>query len=104
MASPEELNNLLRDHPIFSPPKDTPLQKHENLELSTLTLTKFVDTPGAASARRQTMVLKDADLIVAAGSEVRMSTIGDSKLSQSVRKSYKVRWLRRAKHGSADTC
>ena len=37
------------------------------------------------------MILKDADLIVAADKEIRMSSFGDIKLSRSTRKSYKVR-------------
>lgn len=36
------------------------------------------------------MLLKDTDLIVASGKELRISAFGDLKLSQSVRKTYKV--------------
>ncbi|PPQ66758.1 hypothetical protein CVT24_008715 [Panaeolus cyanescens] len=94
----DEWTASLRDHPIFSLPESLgsstrgPLNP---LELSTNTLPKFiekdpnVDSP-IPSGRRQTMVLKDADLIVAAGKEIRMSPFGDLKLSQSARKSYKT--------------
>lgn len=49
------------------------------------------DTGSSPFGRRQTMILKDADLIVAADKEIRMSSFGDIKLSRSTRKSYKVR-------------
>ncbi|KAF9535116.1 hypothetical protein CPB83DRAFT_781213 [Crepidotus variabilis] len=99
MSSTNEWSSLLRDHPIFSLPKsfDGPQSnsKRDLLELSTNTLTKFThvdpkeDAP-TPSGRRQVMILKDADLIVAAGKEVRISSVGDLKLSQSIRKSYKT--------------
>jgi nucleoporin NUP82 len=92
MAEAEDWSKILQDHPIFSPP-------HQNrpnlLELSTLSLrdSENVDSSDAGSStfgRRQTMILKDSDLIVAAGQEIRMSSFGDIKLSTSTRKSYKV--------------
>jgi len=42
------------------------------------------------SGRRQTMVLKDADLIVAVGTELRVTSLGDAKLGRGKLKSYKV--------------
>jgi len=36
------------------------------------------------------MILRDADMILAAGSEIRMTSLGDPKLAQSIKKSYKV--------------
>ncbi len=98
MSATDEWSDILRDHPIFSLPKsfDGPLSNSRDLlELSTTTLSKFAnvdpqDDELTPSGRRQVMILKDADLIIAAGKEVRISSVGDLKLSQSVRKSYKV--------------
>lgn len=93
MSDTDEWTKLLHDHPIFSPPKE--IDPLNPLELSTKTLPNFTtpdpqrDVP-TPSGRRQVMILKDADIIVAAGKEVRMSSFGDLKLSGSMRKSYKV--------------
>ncbi|KAJ3517544.1 hypothetical protein NLJ89_g434 [Agrocybe chaxingu] len=93
----DDWTNLLRDHPIFSLPKsfhDQSASSFNVLELSINTLQRFTEldpedglTP---SGRRQTMVLKDSDVIVAAGKEIRMASFGDVKLSGSARKSYKI--------------
>ena len=90
----DDWSSLLKDHPIFSLPTDTsPIQQ---LELSTNSLPDFTrlephnDSP-SPSGKRQTMVLKDADLIVAVGEEVRVTSLGDSKLGRGKSKSYKVR-------------
>jgi len=98
MSTTDEWSNLLRDHPIFSLPKAFDVAQSTSralLELSTNTLQRYTnvdpheDAP-TPSGRRQTMILKDAEVIVAAGKEIRMSSVGDMKLSQSIRKSYKV--------------
>ncbi|KAG5643781.1 hypothetical protein DXG03_009660 [Asterophora parasitica] len=86
----------LAGHPIFSPAKaaGSSLERAEaSLELSSNTLPKFTqldpeDGP-APSGRRRVMVLKEADLIVAVGREVRMTSLGDAKLSRSTRQTYK---------------
>jgi nucleoporin NUP82 len=101
MAATDEWTNVLRDHPIFSLPNSLngPLSSSlDFLELSTTTLPKFnnvnpEDDAVTPSGRRQVMILKDADLILAAGKEIRISCVGDLKLTHSVRKSYKVRGL-----------
>lgn len=97
MADTDEWARLLHEHPIFSLPKshNGPLGVSRNvLELSTNTLPNFTNVGSEAnltpSGRRQIMILRDADLIVAAGKEIRMSSFGDLKLSRSLRKSYKV--------------
>lgn len=98
MNSDNEWNEILKGHPIFSLPKsfrDPITETDTSLELSTNTLPRFVkadplDDGPTPSGRRQTMVLKDADLIVAAGKEIRMTSLGDTKLGQSTRKTYKV--------------
>jgi len=88
----------LDDHPIFTLPKsahwvaDYPETSLE-LSMNTLENYRIVDpredgpTP---SGRRQIMILKNEDLIVAAGHELRITSLGDSKLGRSSKKSYKV--------------
>ncbi|PBL02649.1 hypothetical protein ARMGADRAFT_1050264 [Armillaria gallica] len=88
----------LNSHPIFSLPKEFsgPLaQPESSLELSTTTLPKFRnDSPTqdgpTPSGRRQIMVLRDSDVIVAAGKEIRMTHLGDGKFSHSSEKQYKT--------------
>ncbi|KAF9055104.1 hypothetical protein BDZ89DRAFT_1055715 [Hymenopellis radicata] len=88
----------LDTHPIFSLPKTAtgPLNDARNwLELSTSTLPNFThvsqtDDGPAPSGRRQVMVLRDSDLIVAAGKELRITHLGDTKISQSTQKQYKT--------------
>lgn len=90
--------SLLSDHPIFSPPKNIIQSKTRTgnaLELSTSTLSDFInvnprDDLPTPSGRRQVMVLKNEDLIVAAGNELRMASLGDYKMGRSIKKSYKV--------------
>jgi nucleoporin NUP82 len=98
MASNEEdWGSVLSDHPIFSLQKTFTDAEGQNsqssLELSTSTLSKFTqeEEGPAPSGRRQVMVLKDADLILAAGKEIRIASLGDSRLSRGQKKSYKVR-------------
>lgn len=98
MNPDNEWNEILKGHPIFSLPKSykgPTAEAETSLELSTNTLPRFVkvdplDDGPTPSGRRQTMVLKDADLIVAAGREIRMTSLSDTKLGQSARKTYKV--------------
>ncbi|KAJ3550617.1 hypothetical protein NMY22_g347 [Coprinellus aureogranulatus] len=97
MDGDDDWNRLLKDHPIFSPKRKLPdfTQDSLTLELSSNTLPKFLqadprhDDP-TPSGRRQTMVLKDADLVVAVGKELRIASLGDIKLGRSARKSYKA--------------
>ncbi|RDB22839.1 Nucleoporin nup82 [Hypsizygus marmoreus] len=94
----DDWTKLLHGHPIFSLPKSFsgPLAKAESsLELSSNTLPSFTqldpaDDGPTPSGRRQVMVLKDADLIVAAGREIRMTSLGDAKLGRSTRQTYKT--------------
>ncbi|TFY82602.1 hypothetical protein EWM64_g1412 [Hericium alpestre] len=97
MDSEGDWSTILNDHPIFSRSAgaSTSIQDQASLELSTNTLRSFTDVnpedeSPAPSGRRQTMVVKDAELIVAVGKEIRVTGLGDTKLSQSSRKSYKV--------------
>ncbi|KAJ7742412.1 hypothetical protein DFH07DRAFT_980036 [Mycena maculata] len=74
--SAEDWATLLATHPIFTP-KTTQTPHELNAETS-------ANSPG----RRQMMVLKDADLVVAAGTEIRMASLGAAK--PAVTKGYKT--------------
>jgi nucleoporin NUP82 len=76
----DDWSSLLKGHPIFSSSPDTRQSQH--LELDN-------DSP-SPFGRRQVMVLKDADLIVAVGKELRVTSLGDAKLGKGKSKSYKV--------------
>ncbi|KAH7916326.1 hypothetical protein BJ138DRAFT_1075738 [Hygrophoropsis aurantiaca] len=93
----DDWSSILENHPIFSQKHHSNLafDTEESLELSTNTLHKHArvdsDEDGPSlSGRRQVMILKDADLILAVGNELRISSLGDSKLGRSTRKTYKV--------------
>jgi nucleoporin NUP82 len=98
MDGDEDWSKILDGHSIFSLPKSfrgPTAQSETSLELSTNTLPSFTHVDPAEdgptpSGRRHVMVLKDADLIVAAGKEIRITSLGDAKLSRSVRQTYKV--------------
>lgn len=98
MNNDDEWSSLLQDHPIFSLPKklgSSLLKREDSLELSTSTLPKFTnqdptDDGPTPSGRRQTMVLKDSELILAAGRELRIASLSESRLNKSLRKSYKA--------------
>jgi nucleoporin NUP82 len=94
----DDWSSVLDDHPIFSLPKSingAAGYPETSLELSTNTLPSFItvdpreDTP-TPSGRRQVMILKNEDLIVAAGQELRITSLGDFKMGRSPKKSYKV--------------
>ncbi|OCH90689.1 hypothetical protein OBBRIDRAFT_819148 [Obba rivulosa] len=93
----DDWDALLRDHPIFELPKASKAagKRDVSLELSLSSLPDFTsldpgnDSP-APSGRRQTMVIKDSELIVAVGSEIRMTHLGDSRIGKTARKSYKI--------------
>ncbi|KAH9939885.1 hypothetical protein B0H21DRAFT_28271 [Amylocystis lapponica] len=90
----DDWDAFLKDHPIFSPTSGTGRDQVE-LELSLSSLPKFTDLDLAndaptPSGRRQVMVIKDTDLVVAAGSEIRMTSLNDFKLGHTTRKSYKI--------------
>ncbi|SRR6266576_2376169 len=97
MDSDNDWSAILNDHPIFSLPSSSLGQKNtlkSSLELSSNTLPDFASigeenlTP---SGRRQVMLLKAADLILAVGKEIRMASLGDARLNPALRKTYKVR-------------
>ena len=88
----------LQDHPIFARSRTFDGlggNAEWSLELSTrslpvFTATDVLDDAPAPSGRRKTMALKDADLIVTVGKEIRMTSLGVQKPGQSTAKSYKV--------------
>ncbi|KAG2013406.1 hypothetical protein CC2G_010323 [Coprinopsis cinerea AmutBmut pab1-1] len=90
---------LLRDHPIFSLStkglEGLDDNRKSQLELSTNTLSRFTTVDpkqddATPSGRRQVMALRDTDLVVAVGKELRIASLGDIKLGRSARKTYKV--------------
>jgi hypothetical protein len=90
----DDWSSVLKGHPIFSLPTDT--RPSQQLELSTNSLPDFTrlephNDSHSPSGRRQTMILKDADLIVAVGKEVRVTSLGDATLGRGKTKSYKAR-------------
>ncbi|KAG1820314.1 uncharacterized protein BJ212DRAFT_1339285 [Suillus subaureus] len=94
----DDWSTMLEGHPIFTFPKGyggPTGQSEESLELSTNTLKKSMIEGRLKdglplSGRRQVMVLKDSDLIVAAGCELRITSLSDSKLGRSTNKSFKI--------------
>lgn len=114
----DDWHTLLDAHPIFHFPAHFHSQRgrgepvtEQSLELSTNTLSTISQDSQSEhgyvlSGRRQLMALKDADLIVAAGSELRMTSLWDTKLGRDTGKSYKVRRSYahgRARHGEINT-
>lgn len=85
---------MLEGHPIFTLPNGCGGQSEESLDLSTSTLKKSILNEGPLdvprSGRRQVMVLKDSDLIVAAGYELRITSLSASKLGRSTNNSFKI--------------
>ncbi|KAH9850721.1 hypothetical protein C2E23DRAFT_833937 [Lenzites betulinus] len=99
MSGEEDWEELLHNHPVFSFPKSVTgpgRNREQSLSLSLSSLPDFVnvdpiDDKPTPSGRRQAVAIKDADLIVAAGSEVRITSLGDSKGARAgSQKAYKV--------------
>ncbi|KAE9410294.1 hypothetical protein BT96DRAFT_961764 [Gymnopus androsaceus JB14] len=89
-------NDPVLNHPIFSPSSKTALASdYPSLELSSNTLPSFKstnisDNGSSSCGRRQVMVLRDTDLVLAAGNELRMTSLADTKVQRSHTKSYKT--------------
>lgn len=86
---------MLEGHSIFTLPSGYGGQSEESLELSTNTLKKSILNEGPLdgiprSGRRRVMVLKESDLIVAAGYELRITSLLASKLGRSTNNSFKI--------------
>lgn len=89
----DEWGRILDGHPVFSPPNS--IVKEESLELSLSSLSDFkhdeeTDEGGTPSGRREVMCMKDSDLILACGSEIRMASLNDAKISGGSQRTYKV--------------
>lgn len=99
MGTEQDWDDLLRNHPIFSVPKRgaSSARVDAALNLSLSSLPDFVDLDPAEDkatpcGRRQAVAVKDADLITAVGSEIRITSLGDSKGARNTsQKVYKVR-------------
>lgn len=109
MGFDEDWDALFNDHPVLSLPKSVsgPAGKGEAaLHLSLSSLPDFVDADPVddkptPSGRRQAVAVKDADLIFAVGSEIRIMPLGDSKTARSTsQKAYKVRAVARTPRGA----
>lgn len=109
MDTDEDWSKLLLGHSIFGLPKSvsSPAGKGKStLELSHNTLPDFTnldpeDDEPTPSGRRQVMVIKDSDMIVAAGSEIRITSLGDAKLHRSMSggQDHKVRTVYKLNRG-----
>jgi nucleoporin NUP82 len=85
-------SSSLEKHPIFSLPKSINAQFNQSLELSTASVAEFerVDSSNVSAGRCNVMVVRDGDLIVAAGSEIRITPLVDAR-NGGAPKSYKAR-------------
>lgn len=91
--------SVLSDHPIFDPSAGSSGDKNSwkaddpSLELSINSLSKStsaIQDGGIPNGRRRTMLIKDADLIVAVGKQVRMTSLTESQLSDAGEQTFKV--------------
>ena len=99
---PQNWESVLNGHPIFdssaSSSCNADLRRADDtsLELSINSLSKSksfnaIQDEGIRSGRRRTMLIKDADLIVAVGKEIRMTSLTEFQLSASEDQGFKVR-------------
>ena len=95
MAAEVDWNALLDEHPIFSKAAST--SDKTSLPLLTTIQRKASHDGGSSngnnvspSNRRQVMCMKDADMIIACGNEIRMTSLSDVKVSGGSQKTYKV--------------
>ena len=103
-TNPHSQEQVLNGHPIFDHSSggggDKSLWKADNssLELSINSLSKFkpsdaIQDGGIPNGRRRTMLIKDADLIVAVGKQVRVTSLTESQPSTPGEQTFKVRWI-----------
>lgn len=85
MDAHEDWGSILNAHPIFAPDGDG-----TSLELSVNSLTRLSKDEQSPGGRRQIMLIKDADLVVAIGKSIRMTSLTDSRLNANSKQSYKV--------------
>lgn len=101
-TNPHNWESVLNGHPIFDPSIGDDDDKNSckaDLELSISSLSKFnssdaIQDGGIPNGRRRTMLIKDADLIVAIGKQVRMTSLTESQLSTTGEQTFKVKWIK----------
>jgi len=100
-TNPQNWESVLNGHPIFDPSAGSSSDENSgraddsSLELSIGTLSKFkspdaVQDGGIPNGRRRTMLIKDADLVVAVGKQVRMTSLTESQLGTAGERTFKV--------------
>ena len=98
MDNEQDWDAFLDGHPVFGPQKDAEGKDSVPLELSLENLAELLPTcssknPSVPSGRRQLMAIKDSDIIIAAGSEIRMASLIEGRVasaSVSGDRAYKV--------------
>jgi len=99
-TNPHSREQALNGHPIFDPSSSSSGDKNlwkadSSLELSITSLSKFkssdvIQDDGIPNGRRRTMLIKDADLIVAVGKQVRVTSLTESQPSTPGEQTFKV--------------
>jgi len=100
-TNPHNWESVLNGHPIFDPSAGSSGDKNSSradstsLELSINSLSEFkssdaVQDGDIPNGRRQTMLIKDADLVVAVGKQVRMTSLTESQLGTAGEQTFKV--------------
>ena len=103
-TNPHSWESVLNGHPIFDPSSGGSSDKVSwkadepsfELSINSLSKPKLSDATqdgGVQNGRRRTMIIKDADLIVAVGKQVRMTSLTESQLSAAGEQTFKVRWM-----------
>lgn len=87
MDAHEDWGSILNGHPIFTPEDNA---DNNSLELSVNTLSRVAGDEQITGGRKQLMLIKDADLVVAIGKTIRMTSLTDSRLNGTAKQSYKV--------------
>jgi hypothetical protein len=95
----DDWSSLLDNHPIFSLKNDDKKPgESSRSELSLATLPQFSGQNASGdslspSGRRQTVLLRDTELIVSAREEIRLTSLKEAQLNKGMQKSYKVCWI-----------
>ena len=103
MTGELDWQDYLDEHPIFLGVKHVTNYPTE-LSFSAAKESKNDEESNASSTprRRQIMCMKDSDLIVACGCEIRMTCLADAKVSGGSNKTYKVCFVRAASNRFAE--
>jgi hypothetical protein len=98
---PHKWESVLNGHPVFDSSASNRDDKNSwkaddtSLELSITSLlrsksTNDIQDGGIPSGRRRIMLIKDTDLVVAVGEQVRMTSLTESQLSAAGEQTFKV--------------